>query len=191
MDKPAEFTLLKTEGKARLGSLRIAHGTVETPVFMPVASQATVKTLTPDEIKDIGYHIILSNTYHLYLRPGIDIIEACGGLHSFMQWDEGILTDSGGYQVFSLSRLRKLTDEGVTFKSHIDGSEHLLTPERAVHYQESLVLILLWCSMNARLTMKRMKKRKKPLCAPTPGRSGAWKRIPVRTRRCSPLFRGV
>ncbi len=138
MTNPAAFTIRKTEGKARLGEISLTHGTVTTPVFMPVASQATVKTLSPDEVREIGFRIILSNTYHLYLRPGIDIIEELGGLHAFMQWDDAILTDSGGYQVFSLSRLRKLTDEGVTFKSHIDGSEHLLTPERAVRYQEAL-----------------------------------------------------
>lgn len=138
MNNPAKFTLTTREGNARLGELEITHGTIQTPVFMPVASQATVKTLTPDEIREIGFGIILSNTYHLYLRPGIDIIEQLGGLHTFMKWNGGILTDSGGYQVFSLSRLRKLTDEGVTFRSHIDGSEHLLTPELAVKYQESL-----------------------------------------------------
>jgi len=138
VSSPISFSLIKSEGKARLGELFTPHGRVETPVFMPVASQATVKTLTPVEIREIGFKIILSNTYHLYLRPGIEIIESLGGLHKYMGWDGGILTDSGGYQVFSLSRLRKLTDEGVVFRSHIDGSEHLLTPELAVQYQESL-----------------------------------------------------
>jgi queuine tRNA-ribosyltransferase len=138
VSNPISFCLVKSEGKARLGELVTPHGRVETPVFMPVASQATVKTLTPVEIREIGFKIILSNTYHLYLRPGIEIIESLGGLHKYMGWDGGILTDSGGYQVFSLSRLRKLTDEGVVFRSHIDGSEHLLTPELAVQYQESL-----------------------------------------------------
>ncbi|MBN2239963.1 MAG: tRNA guanosine(34) transglycosylase Tgt [Dehalococcoidales bacterium] len=138
MNNKLEFHLKKTEGKVRLGELVTTHGAVDTPVFMPVASQATIKTLTPDEIREIGFGMILSNTYHLYLRPGIDLIQSFGGLHTFMGWDGGILTDSGGYQVFSLSRLRKLTDEGVIFKSHIDGSEHLLTPEKAVQYQESL-----------------------------------------------------
>ena len=132
------FHLQKTEKKARLGELNIKGKKIQTPVFMPVASQATVKTLTSDEIREIGFGIILSNTYHLYLRPGIDVIESLGGLHKYMDWDRGILTDSGGYQVFSLSRLRKLTDEGVVFRSHIDGSEHLLTPELAVKYQELL-----------------------------------------------------
>lgn len=105
---------------------------------MPVASQGTVKTLTPDELKDIGISIVLGNTYHLYLRPGIDVIEKLGGLHRFMAWDGPILTDSGGYQVFSLARLCKVTDEGVTFRSHIDGSEHQLTPELVIEFQQKL-----------------------------------------------------
>jgi queuine tRNA-ribosyltransferase len=132
------FTLLKTENAARAGELTTAHGKVLTPVFMPVGSQATVKTLTPEDIKETGYNMILSNTYHLYLRPGIEIIKKMGGLHRFMAWDGSILTDSGGYQVFSLSALRKITDDGIKFRSHIDGSEHFLTPELAVAYQEAL-----------------------------------------------------
>lgn len=138
MSESFNFHLKKTEGKARLGELYIRGQKIETPVFMPVASQATVKTLASDEIRDIGFGIILSNTYHLYLRPGIETIRNLGGLHKYMNWYGGILTDSGGYQVFSLSRLRKLTDEGVVFRSHIDGSEHILTPELAVQYQEAL-----------------------------------------------------
>jgi queuine tRNA-ribosyltransferase len=138
MNESFGFTLKNIVDKARTGELVIRGRTIQTPVFMPVASQATVKTLTSGEIREIGFDIILSNTYHLYLRPGIDVIESLGGLHKYMDWDRGILTDSGGYQVFSLSRLRKLTDEGVVFRSHIDGSEHLLTPELAVQYQESL-----------------------------------------------------
>ncbi|UCC16281.1 MAG: tRNA guanosine(34) transglycosylase Tgt [Dehalococcoidales bacterium] len=138
MSESFVFYLNKSEGKARLGELTIRGKKIQTPVFMPVASQATVKTLSSDEIREIGFGIILSNTYHLYLRPGIETIENLGGLHKYMDWDGGILTDSGGYQVFSLSRLRKLTDEGVVFRSHIDGSEHLLTPEMAIKYQESL-----------------------------------------------------
>jgi queuine tRNA-ribosyltransferase len=111
---------------------------VPTPAFLPVASQATVKTLTPEELKDIGIAIILSNTYHLYLRPGIDVVEKLGGLHRYMGWDGPILTDSGGYQVFSLARLCKVTDDGVTFRSHIDGSEHRLTPELVIEFQQKL-----------------------------------------------------
>ena len=132
------FKLLNTENDARAGELITAHGKVLTPVFMPVGSQATVKTLTPDDIKQTGYNMILSNTYHLYLRPGMEIIAKMGGLHRFMGWDGSILTDSGGYQVFSLSGFRKITDEGIKFRSHIDGSEHFLTPEKAVAYQEIL-----------------------------------------------------
>ena len=132
------FTLLGRDGAARAGELHTAHGTVATPVFMPVGSQATVKTLTPEEIHEAGFGMVLSNTYHLYLRPGIDIIKEMGGLHRFMKWDGAILTDSGGYQVFSLAPLRRLSDDGVTFRSHVDGSEHVFTPESAIQYQEAL-----------------------------------------------------
>ncbi len=132
------FTLVKTlsENAARTGEIKTPHGIVPTPAFMPVGTQATVKTLTPEEIKAMGYKMILSNTYHLYLRPGMVVLEKMGGLHRFMKWDGAILTDSGGYQVFSLSPLRKIDDNGVTFRSHIDGSTHVLTPELAVKYQE-------------------------------------------------------
>jgi queuine tRNA-ribosyltransferase len=132
------FRLVKTDNVVRAGEIYTPHGTIPTPAFMPVGSQATVKTLTPEEISNIGFKMILSNTYHLYLRPGIDIIEKMGGLHRFMGWNGAILTDSGGYQVFSLSPLRRVNDDGVTFRSHIDGSRHLLTPELAVRYQEKL-----------------------------------------------------
>ncbi len=127
---------LKTQ--ARVGKLVTRHGIVSTPVFLPVGSQGTVKTLTPEELKDIGVTIILGNTYHLYLRPGIDTIEQLGGLHRYIAWDGPILTDSGGYQIFSLARLRQVTDDGVLFRSHIDGSEHSLTPESIVELQEKL-----------------------------------------------------
>jgi queuine tRNA-ribosyltransferase len=123
---------------ARAGELITAHGVIPTPVFMPVGSQATVKTLTPDELKTLGYKIILANNYHLNLRPGAELIQKLGGLHRFMNWDGAILTDSGGYQVFSLAALTKLSDEGVTFRSHIDGSSHFITPERAIELQEAL-----------------------------------------------------
>jgi len=134
------FRVVRTcaDTKARLGELVTSHGIVPTPVFLPVASQGTVKTLTPEELIDIGTTIILSNTYHLYLRPGIDVIERLGGLHRYMGWDGPILTDSGGYQVFSLARLCKVTDDGVNFRSHIDGSEHNLTPERVIEFQQKL-----------------------------------------------------
>src|SRR5262249_32157367 len=106
------------------------HGAIETPVFMPVGTQATVKSLRNEALEELGAQIILGNTYHLYLRPGHELIRKLGGLHRFMSWDRAILTDSGGYQVFSLSELRKITDEGVRFRSHLDGAEHLLTPEK-------------------------------------------------------------
>ena len=127
---------LKTQ--ARVGKLVTRHGIVSTPVFLPVGSQGTVRTLIPEELKDIGVTIILGNTYHLYLRPGIGTIERMGGLHRYIAWDGPILTDSGGYQIFSLARLRQVTDDGVLFRSHIDGSEHRLTPESVVELQEKL-----------------------------------------------------
>lgn len=129
-------TCSKTQ--ARLGELATSHGTVSTPVFLPVGSQGSVKTLTPEELKDIGVTMILGNAYHLYLRPGIDVVEVMGGLHKYMAWQGPILTDSGGYQVFSLSPLCKITDDGVTFRSHIDGSEHGFSPESVVEFQERL-----------------------------------------------------
>ena len=127
-----------TDSKARAGELITPHGRVPTPVFIPVGSQAAVKTLTPEELKDIGIAIVLANTYHLSLRPGISVIEKMGGLHKFMAWDRAILTDSGGYQVFSLSSLCRVSDEGIIFRSHIDGSQHHITPESIIQFQETL-----------------------------------------------------
>jgi len=124
--------------RARRGRLHTPHGTVETPVFMPVGTQASVKTLNPEEVRDLGAQIILSNTYHLYLRPGHDLVAEAGGLHKFMNWSGSVLTDSGGFQVFSLSELRKITEEGVKFRSHIDGSEHFLSPEKAIEIENAL-----------------------------------------------------
>jgi len=123
---------------ARLGELTTPHGVFPTPIFMPVGTQATVKAMSPDELKSIGADIILSNTYHLFLRPGAEVVAGAGGLHDFMAWDRGILTDSGGFQVFSLQSIRKVTDEGVVFQSHIDGSRHKLTPESATQIQHQL-----------------------------------------------------
>ena len=123
---------------ARLGKIRTGHGDVQTPIFMPVGTQGTVKALTPETLKDQGAQIILGNTYHLYLRPGHELIGRMGGLHKFMNWPGPILTDSGGYQIFSLGKLRKITEDGATFKSHIDGSSHFLTPEKAVEIQRAL-----------------------------------------------------
>jgi len=124
--------------KARTGVLSTAHGVVQTPVFMPVGTQGTVKTLSPQELNDNGVQLLLSNTYHLYLRPGTDIIHSIGGLHNFMSWNGSILTDSGGYQVFSLNELRKIDDEGVTFQSHLDGSSHRFTPINVLEFQRIL-----------------------------------------------------
>ncbi|MGI1691943.1 tRNA guanosine(34) transglycosylase Tgt [Thermoanaerobacter uzonensis] len=135
-----KYHLIKKDSKtkARLGIIKTPHGIIETPVFMPVGTQATVKSMTPEELKEIGATIILSNTYHLYLRPGHKIIEKAGGLHKFMNWDRAILTDSGGFQVFSLSSLRKITEDGVEFRSHIDGSRHFFTPEKVIEIQNAL-----------------------------------------------------
>jgi queuine tRNA-ribosyltransferase len=132
------FRIIKNEDGPRLGELLTPHGVVRTPTFCPVASQGTVKALTTEDVVAAGLQMLLANTYHLYLQPGMEIIGKMGGLHRFMRWDGPILTDSGGYQVFSLSALRRVTEEGVTFRSHMDGSEHRLTPELAVRYQEVL-----------------------------------------------------
>ena len=124
---------------ARRGVVHTPHGDIQTPIFMPVGTQATVKSMTPEELKEeVKAQIILSNTYHLYLRPGHKLVKEAGGLHKFMNWDKPILTDSGGFQVFSLSSLRKITEEGVTFNSHLDGSKHLFTPEKVMEIEESL-----------------------------------------------------
>lgn len=124
---------------ARRGIIHTPHGDIDTPVFMPVGTQATVKSMTPEELKEIVQaKIILSNTYHLYLRPGSKLVKQAGGLHTFMNWDRAILTDSGGFQVFSLGPLRKITEEGVTFKSHLDGSKHFLSPEKVMEIENDL-----------------------------------------------------
>jgi queuine tRNA-ribosyltransferase len=134
------FRVLKKDSQteARRGELATPHGVVETPVFMPVGTQATVKAMTPEEVWDVGGRMILSNTYHLYLRPGHDLVAGAGGLHRFMHWNGPILTDSGGFQVFSLGPLRKVDEDGVRFRSHIDGSDHYFSPEKAIEIQEVL-----------------------------------------------------
>lgn len=124
-----------TDGVSRTGMLHLPHGTVRTPVFMPVGTSATVKAVSKDALEEIGFEIILANTYHLFLRPGADLIQEAGGLHGFSTWQNNFLTDSGGFQVFSLAKLRKITEEGVAFQSHIDGSRHLFTPENVVETQ--------------------------------------------------------
>jgi len=133
-----EFKVLKTCGKARLGILKGTHGVTETPCFMPVGTLGAVKGVTWEQISEMGYHLVLSNVYHLYLRPGLEVIESAGGIHSFTGWKELILTDSGGFQVFSLGKLMKITEEGVEFRSHIDGSRHFFTPEFVVEFEERI-----------------------------------------------------
>ncbi|MFC2068850.1 tRNA guanosine(34) transglycosylase Tgt [Chloroflexota bacterium] len=140
MSKLNNFQLIHSyhQSQARAGILTTSHGTVHTPVFLPVGSHGAVKTLTPEDLNGIDITMLLANTYHLYLRPGISIIEKMGGLHHFMAWDGAILTDSGGYQIFSLAPLCQINDDGVIFRSHIDGSQHLITPELAIQFQESM-----------------------------------------------------
>ena len=133
-----QFKLQAQDVQARAGLLSLKGVEVETPVFMPVGTNGTVKALTTDELKQIGYSLILSNTYHLHLRPGDELIHKLGGLHRFMNWDKSILTDSGGFQIFSLGNLNKVTKEGVWFQSHLDGNKMFLTPEKAIEIQENL-----------------------------------------------------
>lgn len=133
-----KFSLLHSDGAARRGRIELPRGTIETPAFMPVGTYGTVKAMTPDELRDLGFEVILANTFHLMLRPGVEIIAAHGGLHGFMGWDGPILTDSGGYQVFSLGRMRKVSEQGVTFRSPVDGSPVFLDPERSIAVQKAL-----------------------------------------------------
>ncbi len=130
------FRLEHSDGRSRAGILTLPHGVVNTPVFMPVGTQATVKTVSQHELSDMGARIILGNAYHLYLRPGLEVLERAGGLRKFMNWPYNLLTDSGGFQVFSLAKLKKIDDEGVTFQSHIDGSTHFLSPEKVMHIEQ-------------------------------------------------------
>src|ERR1700712_2223518 len=132
------FTIHATDGNARTGTIQMRRGEIRTPAFMPVGTAATVKAMKPEAVRAAGADIILGNTYHLMLRPGAERVARLGGLHRFMNWDRPILTDSGGYQVMSLSELRKITEEGVTFASHLDGSRHLLSPERSMEIQRLL-----------------------------------------------------
>ncbi|MSD84392.1 tRNA guanosine(34) transglycosylase Tgt [Lactobacillus curvatus] len=140
MEPAIKYRLIKKEKHtgARLGEIVTPHGTFKTPMFMPVGTQASVKTMAPEELKEMGAGIILSNTYHLWLRPGEDIVEKAGGLHKFMNWDRGVLTDSGGFQVFSLAKLRDISEEGVAFKSHLSGEKLFLSPEKAIQVENAL-----------------------------------------------------
>ena len=132
------FTIESQAGPARSARIDTAHGDVETPAFMPVGTAGTVKAVSQDILEDLGAQIILGNTYHLYLRPGHELVRKLGGLHKFMSWERALLTDSGGFQVFSLSELRKVKEEGVSFRSHLDGTSHLFTPERSMEIQIAL-----------------------------------------------------
>src|SRR5882672_3286755 len=138
--KTDTFQLTKQDAQtlARRGVLKTPHGEIQTPFFMPVGTNGTVKTLSSEDLHEMRSQIVLSNTYHLFIRPGTEVIQSAGGLHKFMNWDKPILTDSGGYQVFSLAQLRKLTDEGVEFQSHFDGKAHFLTPENVISIQRIL-----------------------------------------------------
>ena len=133
-----EYKIHRRNGRARAGTFSTPHGELQTPIFAPVGTQATVKTLTPAQVEDLGASLVLSNTYHLYLRPGDEVVRDLGGLHEFMKWPRPMLTDSGGFQVFSLAKTRQVDEDGVTFKSHIDGSTHRFTPERSIAIQENL-----------------------------------------------------
>ena len=138
MESLGKFEVLKTHGQARRGTLTTAHGKIQTPVFMAVGTKATVKAMTVEELKQCGTQVVLGNTYHLHLRPGEKLIKGQGGLHKFMRWDGPILTDSGGFQVFSLSKLRTMTEEGVEFRSHIDGNKYFISPEKSMEIQMDL-----------------------------------------------------
>jgi queuine tRNA-ribosyltransferase len=143
-----EVIAQSSDSRARAGVIQTVHGAIETPVFMPVGTLGSVKSLSPEELVEAGAQVILGNTYHLYLRPGCDVIDKFDGLHGFIHWDRPILTDSGGFQVFSLAKLAKLSEEGVTFQSHIDGSKHLLTPEKAIEIQTGLGSDIMMCLDN-------------------------------------------
>lgn len=137
-DRPAIFEVEARDGRGRAGRLQLAHGSVQTPAFMPVGTQGTVKGVSPEELEEVGAEIVLANAYHLYLRPGHELIRDLGGLHRFMNWSRPVLTDSGGYQVFSLARINEVSDEGVRFQSHIDGSHHFVTPELVMEVEKAL-----------------------------------------------------
>ena len=138
MEKPIKYIKIAQDGRARAGIIKTPHGEIHTPVFMPVGTQATVKTLTPEDLEEIGAEIILGNTYHLYLRPGDDLVAKFGHLHGFMNWKHSILTDSGGFQIFSLGDLRKIKEDGAYFRSHHDGSKHFISPEKSIEIQNNL-----------------------------------------------------
>ena len=140
-----QITKKSKNTRARTGKIITSHGEVSTPVFMPVATQGTVKTISNDELRKIGTELFIANTYHLYLRPGMEIIKQSGGLHKFINWERSIITDSGGFQVYSMSELRKISTEGVSFQSHIDGSTHFFSPENVIDIQIKLGTDIMMC----------------------------------------------
>lgn len=176
---------------ARAGILRTPHGTFKTPMFMPVGTQATVKTLTPEELYDMGAQVILSNTYHLFLRPGHDLVQEAGGLHKFMNWKQAILTDSGGFQVFSLGQMRKITEEGVTFRSHLDGSKKFLSPEVSMDIQMALDSDIAMASTNVSLIRRTMNTPRCRRNGPAAGLRAAWTTITAIRRACSASSRAA
>ena len=182
-DNEFSFHLHHTDGAARAGEISTPHGWAPTPLFMPVATQATVKGLTPEEVSEVGGQVVLSNAYHLYLRPGVSTVNSLGGLHGFMRWNGPILTDSGGYQAFSMGSLRKVNDGGIRFRSHLDGSEHLFTPELATMNQVRLGADIIMCfdqciaygasEKEVRLAMERTHRWAEE-CHRVHRESGAW-----------------
>lgn len=182
-----EFAVQRTDlgGTARQGALRTAHGTIETPAFMPVGSLGAVKGINPEDLQTIGFGLILNNAYHLYLRPGHKVVEELGGLHAFTSWPGAILTDSGGYQVFSLAKLCRVTDDGVTFQSHLDGSSHHITPERSMEIQEALGADIIM-AFDECLALPASPERVREALE----RTGAWARrcLAVRRRTDQALF---
>lgn len=181
---PFEFQLQAREGRARAGVFSTPHGDILTPIFAPVGTQATVKSITPAQLHEIKANLVLANTYHLYLRPGDDLVAEMGGLHEFMQWPKPLLTDSGGFQVFSLGGINQIDDEGVTFKSHIDGSMHRLTPEKSISIQENLGADIIMAFDECAEPYKREYNER------AMGRTHAWAQrcIDAKTRKDQALF---
>ena len=190
-----KYELLKTDGMARVGRIETPRGAIRTPAFMPVGTAGTVKAMYPSQVRELGADIVLGNTYHLMLRPGAEEVAALGGLQSFMQWDGPILTDSGGFQVMSLAKLAKMSEDGVRFQSHIDGSQHMLTPERSIEIQTllgaNIRMVLDECT-----SFPATHESRKPRCTyRRAGRRGQKPRLkntmPEKATLCSALFRAA
>ena len=165
--QPFSFELLHVckQTGARRGRIHTPHGTIETPVYMPVGTQASVKTMSPDELVEAGAQIILANTYHLHLRPGEDLVAEAGGVQKFSSWNRPMLTDSGGFQVFSLAQLRKIREEGVSFRSHLDGSAHFFSPETSIAIQEKLGADIIMQTLDRVFPGRATRRRLQELCA--------------------------